>query len=221
MPAELILVRHGETTGNSALRLYGATDVPLSELGRRQMRRVRDCLSREFEGPDFDSLWCSPLARSNESARLAYPGEGQEPRVVEAFREIDFGRWEGWTIDEVLARDPAGHAAWQQGDLSWSFPGGDGRRAFRNRVGDAARELFSTVDGRQLAVLHKGVCKVIIGTLTGLKTAEWSVLPCELGSIHRLRRVENRGSADRLGGWRLEGGCEVDHLGDDRLPASR
>ena len=37
---ELFLVRHGETTGQSSVRLYGATDVPLSDLGREQVRAV-------------------------------------------------------------------------------------------------------------------------------------------------------------------------------------
>ena len=56
---ELILVRHGETTGNSAVRLYGRTDIALSDLGRRQMSRVREALDSEA----FDTVITSPLRR--------------------------------------------------------------------------------------------------------------------------------------------------------------
>src|SRR5208282_5591650 len=35
--ARLILVRHGETEGESSIRYHGRTDVALSELGRTQM----------------------------------------------------------------------------------------------------------------------------------------------------------------------------------------
>jgi broad specificity phosphatase PhoE len=35
--AELLLVRHGETVGQSSIRLYGATDVALSDEGELQM----------------------------------------------------------------------------------------------------------------------------------------------------------------------------------------
>jgi broad specificity phosphatase PhoE len=37
----LVLVRHGETEGNSSIRYYGDTDIELSELGRAQMRASR------------------------------------------------------------------------------------------------------------------------------------------------------------------------------------
>ena len=36
--SRLILVRHGETEGESSIRYHGRTDVALSELGRAQMR---------------------------------------------------------------------------------------------------------------------------------------------------------------------------------------
>ncbi|MGA2411387.1 MAG: histidine phosphatase family protein, partial [Candidatus Binataceae bacterium] len=36
----LVLVRHGETVGNSNIRYYGRTDIGLSDLGRNQMRAV-------------------------------------------------------------------------------------------------------------------------------------------------------------------------------------
>ena len=37
----IVLVRHGETTGESSIRYYGATDVPLSDLGRQQVRAAQ------------------------------------------------------------------------------------------------------------------------------------------------------------------------------------
>ncbi len=64
--SELILVRHGETVGDSALRLYGSTDVELSDLGRSQMRRVKAVLA----GLVVDRMWVSPLSRSAESGEI-------------------------------------------------------------------------------------------------------------------------------------------------------
>ena len=57
---ELILIRHGETTGESHLRLYGATDVALSELGIDQMRCVADALATT----PVDTVVVSSLARA-------------------------------------------------------------------------------------------------------------------------------------------------------------
>ncbi len=208
-PAELILVRHGETTGNSTVRLNGSTDVPLSDLGRRQMERV-GCALADLA---LDELLTSPLVRARQSAQIVAGGRPLEARVVEGFREIDFGRWEGLTLQEVALRDPPGYEEWRRGHLDFTFPEGDNRIGFRDRVAAEARRRLVLDSGTWLAVLHKGVCKVIVGSLTGLPPAEWNSQPCELGSIHRLRL-----EAD---GWRLVSACEVSHLGEDRLAESR
>lgn len=207
--AELILVRHGETVGDSAVRLYGSTDVELSDLGRRQMDRVRDAL----DGIEIEHLFVSPLQRSRDSAAIVCDGRSLGETVTEAFREIDFGKWEGLTVEEVGAADPGGLAAWKSGDPEWAFPGGDTRSAFAGRVRSEALLRFGSSRGRTLAVLHKGVVKTIVGALLGHRHEAYSRLPCELGCVYRLER---RGVC-----WRVTSECEVGHLGADRLPASR
>lgn len=207
--AELILVRHGETEGQSSVRLYGSTDVALSDLGRRQMQSVRGALG----GLDFDRVLVSPLQRSRESAAIVCRASTPPSIVVASFSEIDFGAWEGLTAEEVSERDPQGYRQWKRGDEDWAFPDGDSRRGFVDRVSQAAVDVFGEGTERCLAVLHKGVVKTIVGTLLGQTHTIYSRMPCELGSIHRL--VRSRGA------WRRVGECEVDHLGGDRLAASR
>src|SRR5215467_12847097 len=105
----LTLVRHGETTGQSSVRYYGSTDVPLSRLGIEQMRHVGTALADER----FDVLLCSRLQRSRQSAELA-ARRRLAPRPVAAFDEVDFGRWEGWTREEIAARDAECYRRWQE-----------------------------------------------------------------------------------------------------------
>jgi broad specificity phosphatase PhoE len=203
VPAECVLVRHGETTGNSAVRLYGCTDVPLSDHGRRQMACVRDALRHET----FDRVVVSPLARSRESASIVAPG--LEAVVEPGFTEIDFGLWEGWTFDEARARDPEGYAAWQRDGPRFRFPGGEERAAFHARVRDAAVRVFAA-PCRTLAVLHKGVIKIVVAALLDAPLEAISALPVDLGGIHRLRRTND--------GWLYTSRNEVAHLGTERTP---
>ncbi|MCB9565778.1 MAG: histidine phosphatase family protein [Myxococcales bacterium] len=204
---ELVLVRHGETLGNSSVRLYGATDIGLSPLGEAQMRRAADAL----RGERFDRLVTSPLSRAQRSAAIVREALAEPPplRVVDALRERDVGSWEGWTVDEVAARDPAGYRRWREGGLEFAFPGGEARQEVVDRVLAALHApgdpLFPT-DARTIAVLHKGIIKVLLGALLGLDFGEYNQLPVALGSIHRLEAGE--------GGWRLVAGNLVDHLGD-------
>jgi len=209
----LVLVRHGETVGNSSIRLYGATDIDLSPLGEAQLSRAGEALADER----FDRFITSPMLRARRSASIvaeALRAPAPALRVVEALRERNFGDWEGWTIDEVAERDPAGYERWQTQGLDFSFPGGDSRRDLSSRVVAALRE---DVDGgplfppseRTLAVLHKGIIKVILGELLGLDHGEAQALTVTLGSIHRLRWGEDR--------WHLEAGNLTEHLGEHFL----
>ena len=205
---ELYLVRHGETQGESAVRLYGRTDIALSGAGREQMRRVGSAL----KGVAFDAVYASPMQRSLESAQIVMLGRTPQPQCREEFREIDFGEWEGWRLKDAEQRAPEIFQEWKTAGVEFQFPGGDRKREFFERVAAAAADIFNAAGGRALAVLHKGVIK---GTLAGLlarPVEDFTHHRIELGSIHILRRAAGR--------WTLEAGNLTDHLGDSRIPES-
>ncbi len=196
----ITLVRHGETTGQSSLRYYGATDVPLSDLGREQMRRVREALAGEV----FDAVFSSRLRRSCEAAALIADGRAAVTPMAE-FDEVNFGRWEGWTREEIAARDPEQYRAWQRNGHDFSYPDGESRPAFRVRVARGLSRVFE--DHRPenaLMVLHRGVIGNILAELLQLAPAERAQLAIDLGSIHVVRMVNGR--------WQIEALNRVDHL---------
>jgi len=205
--AEIVLIRHGETAGQSSIRLWGATDVPLDPHGEQQMSQVGHAL----RGQRFDRVVVSPLCRSRRGAELVLVA-GAHPAIeltaVEAFREIDFGDWEGLTVEEAAARDPEHHAAWRREGRGFRFPGGESRAGFEERVAAVALDAFEAPvrDGarRVLGVLHKGVIKVVMARLLALGFDEYQDLPVDLASIHRL--------GGGPGAWRLKIGNDVTHL---------
>ncbi len=183
----LILVRHGETDGESSIRFHGATDVALSESGRRQMQ-----LASRRIGPDtFDTVVASPLRRSWASAWIA--GRGAQVDLMPEFREVDFGRWEGLTLEEIEGRDPVAFADWQSGADGFEYPGGESRADFHARVSAGLAKLLAGPARTALVVVHKGVIRAIAAELTG---QEIDGEAPELGGI-----VEVTRGAD--GGWFL------------------
>lgn len=203
----LTLVRHGETTGQSSIRYFGVTDVPLSEQGREQMRRVRAALAEER----FDAAFSSRLSRSREGASIV-AGAGFAVTPVAAFDEVDFGRWEGWTREEIAARNPEEYAVWRQSGDTFRYPDGETRAELAARVGAGLREVFATTAGNDLLmVLHRGVIAVILAELLGLDRPRRLELGIDLASIHVVGRSG--------GAWRPERLNDVAHL--EGLPADR
>src|SRR5580658_9879256 len=101
----LILVRHGETEGESSIRYHGRTDVVLSALGREQMRAAKDAIAAEHGGLRFTRVFASPLSRAAEGARLI-AGADAPLATLDEFVEVDFGMFEGLTADEIRERYP-------------------------------------------------------------------------------------------------------------------
>lgn len=160
----IVLVRHGQTEGESSIRFHGSGDVSLSEEGRRQMRVAASARGRE----PIELVVASPLRRSWEGAWLV--GRGAPVRLEPAFREVHFGRWEGLTREEIEARDPILYADWQAGAAGFEYPGGESREGFVDRVVEGVDALLGARARSALLVLHKGVIRTIVENLTGTPT---------------------------------------------------
>lgn len=157
----LVLVRHGETVGNSSQRFHGSADVALSEEGRRHMRDV----ARRLHGEFFELVVASPLRRSWEAAWIV--GGGAPVRLESDFREIHFGRWEGMTQEEIAASDPVLFQDWQAGAQGFEYPNGEPRQQFRARVLRGMERLHDAGARSALVVAHKGVIRTVAELLLG------------------------------------------------------
>jgi broad specificity phosphatase PhoE len=192
----LILVRHGETEGQSSIRYYGVTDVPLSDHGREQARAARF----RIPGETFEAVFSSTLCRAWESARIIAPRF--RVRLESDFREIDFGRWEGLTRQEIEIADPILYSEWQRKQPDFEFPGGETRKAFRDRVARGLRALRATDVESALVVAHKGVLR----TLLELVISE--TLPPELPELGSVVHVsKNAGGAWSTGRVGSDASC--------------
>jgi broad specificity phosphatase PhoE len=220
----LVLVRHGETVGNSSIRYYGRTDVELSEAGRSQMRAARRWLKRRFGSAGFALAIASPLRRAMEGAAII--ADAAHPIIeIKEFVEVDFGDFEGLTADEIRERYPADFKRWNRNrlDPGFAYPGGESRADFAYRVECGIQRILEVVDGTwameaggtgdeedgggacgdvTLVVAHRGVIRIIANRLAGAEPA------IELGSIQILQRD---GLADA---WRVDAIDIVEHLAD-------
>jgi broad specificity phosphatase PhoE len=157
----IVLIRHGETVGNSSERLHGSADLALSEAGRAQLHAAASALRTEV----FDLVVASPLRRSWEGARIVAPGASI--RLEPDFREIHFGRWEGLSTREIEASDPIAFKDWQEKKAGFEYPAGEPRAEFRARVARGLARLQASGAACVLGVLHRGVIRTLAEQLLG------------------------------------------------------
>src|SRR5262245_16911070 len=98
----LLLVRHGETVWNQGNRWQGQADVPLSESGRIQARRLAERLLAE--GRQVRAIYTSDLSRAVHTAEILGEVLGIPPLPEIGWREMNIGTWSGLTTAEVIAR---------------------------------------------------------------------------------------------------------------------
>jgi broad specificity phosphatase PhoE len=155
--------------------------------------------ARSLAGLRFDRVLTSPLCRARRSAEVlldTMPHPAIAIETIEAFREVDFGRWEGWTWDEVRERDRDEHQRFANLGLEFCYPQGESRSRFWARVQAEVpniEQAFAQGCERMLIVVHKGVIKAIAARLLGVPAIVDEV-ELELGSVHRFTRS--------AGGWR-------------------
>ncbi|MGN0482039.1 MAG: histidine phosphatase family protein [Lachnospiraceae bacterium] len=159
---EILLFRHGETTENQAHAYLGRTDVSLSEKGKTELQKRR----QEGLYPEADILFCSPMKRCLQSAAILYPGK--EIHEIEEWKEIDFGRFEGKTYQD-LTNDDA-YQVWIDSNGTLPFPEGESRTDFIARCKKGWEKMVSQIPtqaSRVVCMVHGGTIMALLSLLDG------------------------------------------------------
>lgn len=166
MPGLLVVIRHGQTDWSASGQHTGNTDIPLTDHGRDDARRLRSRLNDRH----FELVLCSPLVRAWDTAVLA--GLGDQAQVDKNLVEWDYGDYEGLTTAEIREQVP--------GWTVWTHP---------SRGGETAAQVAARADAvleRVRPALHHGdVALVAHGHYLRVLTARWLGLGPEAG-VHFL-----------------------------------
>ncbi len=142
------LARHGETAWSLSGQHTGRTDLPLTDRGERNARR----LGERLKGLSFARVFTSPLQRAAQTCKLA--GFGAVAEVDHDLVEWDYGEYEGRRTADIRVDRPD----WQL--FRDGCPGGEspeqiGARADRvvNRVRAVQGDVLVFSSGHFLRVL--------------------------------------------------------------------
>ena len=150
------LARHGETAWSLTGQYTGLTDLPLTQRGERNARR----LGQRLERLTFDKVFSSPLQRALRTCELA--GLGAVVQVDPDLVEWDYGQYEGRPSSEVHAEHP-----------EWNLfrdgcPGGESPAQVSLRADRVVRRVRG-VQGNVLLFSSGHFMRVLAASWLGLK----------------------------------------------------
>jgi broad specificity phosphatase PhoE len=160
----LYLVRHGATQLSAEDRFAGAVNVELSEEGKFQAGRLAERLADDR----IAAVYCSPLARTMQTASILASPHELPLLQREGLREIHHGHWEGMRRADVEAQFPDEYAAWEEDPFTFAPRGGEAGVNVISRALPVIREIVLEHPGQNvLVVSHKATLRLLISIILG------------------------------------------------------
>ena len=134
----------------------------------------------------------SPSKRALETARMATQEAVLDIVQDTDLCEIDFGRWEGMSFNEITHNDPDLVDQWALGNLDFSFPEGESLATFRNRVRRVGQRLRERPEDTIIVVTHGGVIRFLLCYFLDLDHRLHLMFEISHGSITRIQLHDDK-----------------------------
>ena len=149
--AKILMIRHGPTAWNTHHIIQGRRDIELSPEGRARVAAWT--IPSDFTDAQ---VFSSPLSRALETAKILMPQK--VPIVDDRLIEMDWGQFEGKTLDGLRAKSPDMMAANEAKGYRFQPPGGETPLSVSNRL----HAFLLTLRHDSIVVTHKGVMRALM-----------------------------------------------------------
>jgi probable phosphoglycerate mutase len=202
---QIILVRHGSTTGHTVdtieLGELTISDPPLTEDGHAQAKAMAGYLSAE----PISAIFVTPLKRTHQTAAPLAAATGLTPVVIDDLREVHLGDWEHSFYEHARAGHPLVHEMMVQ--ETWEIiPNSEPMELFAERLRKGITAIVDAmVPGTTaVSISHGGTINELCRQATSSRPFAFNAP--ENCSVSRLIVEEN-------GNWKLRSFNDVSHLG--------
>lgn len=160
----IYIVRHGQSLGNLKGGFAGRTDYPLSDLGHKQARMTADYLRDKH----IDAVLSSTLSRAMQTAEPIASDRGLSVLPRPEFMEMNFGDWEGMSLDAVEEQYNGAITVWKTAMYKTVCPNGESTVECYDRAVTALRNAAKEFCGKDICIVtHGAIIKCMHGYLLG------------------------------------------------------
>lgn len=156
---KILLIRHGETTGDLEDRYGGSYDDHLTEKGREQLAQT----AMQVANKGIEIIFHSPLIRARESAEIISEAINCPIKQWNGLEERHYGVLTGLTKQEALDKHPEAVEAHK--DPMNTDPEGESFEDFNNRVVTTFEEILKQPYGTIVILAHGGSLKRVLSHL--------------------------------------------------------
>lgn len=175
-------IRHGAIAETKQGAYIGVTDVALSEEGVKELK----ALDVSHKYPYAPVIFTGPLKRCTQTCEILYPHV--KPLVIDELTEMNFGKWEGKTADE-LKGEPL-FERWLAGESGVTPPDGESNDDFIRRIclvfQNIVDGLIKTGNTDCAIITHSGVMNMLLA-IYGLPQAKPFDWACDNGFGYSMR----------------------------------
>lgn len=190
MKSSIVLMRHGSCEGGQIFR--GHWDSPLNAEGYQQMLAACPPLD------NFDVIISSPLLRCLSVAQeLQKLKRNLHLHVDEGLKEINFGDWEGCSVDTLMQQQRENLENFWQDPVTHSPPNGETMEHFNQRVCQSWQRILNEHKNQRILIIsHGGVIRCILANVLGMSLRPLSRLSVPHACISHIDIFHEAGKAD-------------------------
>ncbi len=178
---DLYLVRHGATEWSENGRHTGVTDLPLTEDGETEARK----LDGHLDPAGFGLILSSPRQRARRTAELAgFTGE-YEPQIDDDLAEWNYGDYEGLTSEKIHETDPS-WSIWDRGG-----PKGESPEQIRERLGRLVERVRGSGVDQAICFAHGHILRALMLVWIDLDLTVGERFPLGTGTVSVLGDVKD------------------------------
>ncbi len=181
MGFKLYLLRHGQTQWSRDNMFCGTLDPELTPAGAA----MAEDFANVYKHMEWHSVFVSPRKRTIATAAPLCEAVGLTMQIRSGLQEINYGKWEGKTVEEVEEQFHDDYLKWSA-DPAWYAPtDGELAVAIAYRALEVIEEIQkSYAGGNVLVVSHKATIRIILCSLLGIDVGRFRYrIACPVASV--------------------------------------
>ncbi|MBQ8636427.1 MAG: histidine phosphatase family protein [Clostridia bacterium] len=172
----LILIRHGESEANRQGFFAGQLDLDLQNKGIKQAQLTAKYISENYK---VDKIYSSDLQRAYKTAKCLAEILDLEITSDKGLREINAGKWQGMTFEDLRATYPEEYSIWLNHIGHSVLGGGETVKQLGDRVMGALTKIAEENDGKTVAIathatpIRVAQCIIQTGDIEEMQNIPW------------------------------------------------